>query len=104
MIYEEINHRFNNAEDEIIENILANKKEASNNIENNQNIADNDHEIIDRHEETNGTLESTTSKMDRVQINLDDVLNYEDENKEKATVDNRSFIDTSDILSNIMSE
>ena len=34
MIYGEIEHRFINAEDEMIENSLVNKKEASNNIEN----------------------------------------------------------------------
>ena len=104
MIYGEIEHKLICTENEMGENTLVNEKEAFNNIENDQNIADNDHEIMDRNEETNGILESTTSKMDRVQIYLDDVLFYEDENEEKATVDNRSFINTSDILSNIMSE
>ena len=104
MIYEEVKHRFSNADDEMIENILVNKIEASNNIENDQNIADNDPEVIDRHKETNDVLEPITSKKNRVQIYLEDILFYEDENEEKATFDNRSFINTSDILSDIMSE
>ena len=41
-------HTFNDGEDEMIENIRMNKKEATNNIENDQNIADNDLEMIDR--------------------------------------------------------
>ena len=90
----------------MIENIpMNNKEEATDNIENNQNIEDNDHETIGRYEKTNSVSESTISKRNSVQIYLDDIVVYEDENDEnKATPDNRSFINTSDILSNIMSE
>ena len=41
----------------------------------------------------------------RIQIYIDDIEFYKDENDgNKATPDNRSFIDTSNILSNMISE
>ena len=90
----------------MIEDIpMNNKKEATDNIEDNQNIENNDPETIGRYEKTNGESESTISKRNSIQIYLDDIVVYEDENDEnKATPDNRSIINTSDILSNIMSE
>ena len=79
-------------------NTLINEKDASDNIENDRNITDNDHEILDGNEEINGIVEVTTSKMDRGQIYLDDASVYEDENKEKPTNDSRSSISTSSII------
>ena len=67
-IYKELRHTFNDGEDDMIKNIPLNIKEATNNIENAQTIADNDHEMIGRYKKTNGVLESTFSTRSNVQI------------------------------------
>ena len=59
-IYKALKHTFNNGEDDMIKNIpMSSEKKATNNIEINQDMIDNDHEAIGRYERMNSVLEST---------------------------------------------
>ena len=63
MIYKAVKHTFDDGEDDMIKNTsTSNRKEATNNIENYLNIADDDRETIDKYEKTNSVSESTFFK------------------------------------------
>ena len=82
---------------------VSNEKEATNTIKNDQNTVGSDYEAIDRNEWINNVTESTFSEGDGIQIYLDDIIIYEDENKENETDHNdRDFINTDDILDYLM--
>ena len=72
-------------DDDMIENMpMSNEKEATNNIENDQRIVENDHEAIGRDVRTDNVIESVISGRNRIQIYLDDIVIYEDENEETS--------------------
>ena len=90
--------------DDMIGNMpVYNEKEATNSIENDQNTVGSDHEVTGRNERIDNVTESAFSVRDGIQIYLDDIIVYEDENKEnEADHNDRGFIDTDDILDYLM--
>ena len=82
---------------------VSNEKEATNSIENDQNTVGSNHEAIGRNERIDNVTESAFSEGDGIQIYLDDIIVYEDENKEnEVNHSDRGFINTDDILDYLM--
>ena len=71
----------------------SNEKGATNSIESDQNTLGSNHETIGRNERIDNVTESAFSEEDGIQIYLDDIIVYEDENKEnEANHNDRGFI------------
>ena len=82
---------------------VSNEEGATNSIENDQNRVRSDHEATGRNERIDNVTESAFSEGDGIQIYLDDIIVYEDENKEnEANHNDRGFINTDDILDYLM--